>query len=611
MAYRSSASASGAPGGTSVVVNAPAGVASGDLLVAAISTGDTVTPPSGWTQQAFKNPGTTQYFYVFARSAGASEPATYTFTLATSQSYAVTIAAWSGVDAVNVEGDDGGFATSTSSGVCPAVTTTTNGCWLIRCGADSSGPSAGVVPTTFPTGTTKRVELNFAGVHGTRGAWIGDDNASVATGATAGRTITFANAQNDGLSVTLALAPANRVSAVTASGGGAPAAVGQKTARAAVAASGAGGASAAGRKAVTAAVTASGGGAPSVKATKATGGVAQAHGAGSASCSTVRGAARAIAASGAGTTATQGRKASSTTVAVVGPAVPFTGQIGTFHAQPSLIMPTVVEALPRDGGRAVATGAKTATGLVAASGAGSASVSARKAVAVTVWVSGAGSCLVQSARPRSAVLAVSGGGTTAATGVKRSSGVAASSAGGQSAVQARKTALSPLGVSGGGSTTATGRKTALRTFSVSGAGFPVAAGRKATFVLIRVSGGAGATAQGEQPHHAAIRVSGGGQPSVLARKSTSIAVTATAAASATAKGSRTSTGQARYTAGGSTTSRGFKGALTTVRATGSGSVTITTPSLTAVPTGIPSAGVIAVGGLGRVALSSTGLTGTP
>ena len=75
----------GHPDGTSVVVTAPAGISSGDLLIAAVSTdGSTagsLASPAGWTLlDRGSDSATTVTLGVWYKIAGASEPANYTFT---------------------------------------------------------------------------------------------------------------------------------------------------------------------------------------------------------------------------------------------------------------------------------------------------------------------------------------------------------------------------------------------------------------------------------------------------------------------------------------------------------------------------------------------------
>ncbi len=89
-------------GATTLTLNKPAGTVAGDLLVAHIGTanGPAMTAPSGWTQV----PGLAgivnadQRLVSWYRIAGASEPASYTFTTGVTDANTGGIAAYSGVD---------------------------------------------------------------------------------------------------------------------------------------------------------------------------------------------------------------------------------------------------------------------------------------------------------------------------------------------------------------------------------------------------------------------------------------------------------------------------------------------------------------------------------
>jgi len=89
---------------TLLAINRPAGVVQGDLMIVNIAKyGDNVTTPSsfGWTLIDGRSLGTSRYGAVLYRVAGASEPATYTFSLANATRRAVgSIVAFSGVDPI-------------------------------------------------------------------------------------------------------------------------------------------------------------------------------------------------------------------------------------------------------------------------------------------------------------------------------------------------------------------------------------------------------------------------------------------------------------------------------------------------------------------------------
>src|SRR4030095_2296709 len=88
---------------TSLVLPRPAGVATGDVLVAVVDVvgAPAVTAPAGWTQvrSDISGTGTTSLLQaVYWHLAGAFEPATWTWALATAHGASGGILAYSGVD---------------------------------------------------------------------------------------------------------------------------------------------------------------------------------------------------------------------------------------------------------------------------------------------------------------------------------------------------------------------------------------------------------------------------------------------------------------------------------------------------------------------------------
>ena len=125
--FRSASSAANVTA-TSVVVPAPSGRTTGDFLLAAVSTrgAPTITPPSGWTLVRQDVNGTTGRQAVYSHVATASDPASYTFTLSSSQAGAATVLDYTGANAAKpVDASGGLVATAASKNViAPSVTTT-------------------------------------------------------------------------------------------------------------------------------------------------------------------------------------------------------------------------------------------------------------------------------------------------------------------------------------------------------------------------------------------------------------------------------------------------------------------------------------------------------
>lgn len=83
---------------SSVSASKPTGTASGDLLIAAFtSNSQNCTPPSGWTEM-FDEPIDVFRCQVFRKTAGGSEPSSYSFTVPDSAPLALSITALRGID---------------------------------------------------------------------------------------------------------------------------------------------------------------------------------------------------------------------------------------------------------------------------------------------------------------------------------------------------------------------------------------------------------------------------------------------------------------------------------------------------------------------------------
>ena len=120
---------SGTTSVTSIAATAPAGIVAGNTLVAVAYnqvSGGTITAPAGWTLAPGGSNNTFYTVGVFTKTAGASEPSTYTFSCSGSNVMAALITQYSGVAGV-----DGSCAISgTNSGVnsfpAPSVTPSQN-----------------------------------------------------------------------------------------------------------------------------------------------------------------------------------------------------------------------------------------------------------------------------------------------------------------------------------------------------------------------------------------------------------------------------------------------------------------------------------------------------
>lgn len=116
--------------GTTLAINKPTGVQTGDLLLAGltVNSGSSITAPAGWTAvpEAVATTGSSKW-QLFSKYATASEAASYTFTMSGSSKHAGGITALRGTAASNPVN---AVATSSSSGTnitAPSVTPTADG----------------------------------------------------------------------------------------------------------------------------------------------------------------------------------------------------------------------------------------------------------------------------------------------------------------------------------------------------------------------------------------------------------------------------------------------------------------------------------------------------
>jgi hypothetical protein len=128
VALRGTATSATAASGTSVAANKPTGTVQGDLLLAVFTNNNqTVTRPSGWSQLFYVNANATTGDVwstgVYYKVAGASEGASYTFSVPSAAPLALSLSAWSGVDTTTPIGTN--FAQTISGSHAEPYTTPT------------------------------------------------------------------------------------------------------------------------------------------------------------------------------------------------------------------------------------------------------------------------------------------------------------------------------------------------------------------------------------------------------------------------------------------------------------------------------------------------------
>lgn len=167
---------------TTITLNVPSGVSNGHMLYAALAhSGGTITPPSGWTviieQTALK---------VYQRVAS-SEPASYNWSLNTTDTLAGACIAYSNVDTLNPTDILGGTTNASSTSMAaPSVTTTIATDQLVFFG----GTNNGTATATAPGSMTERADA------GTGNAMVYiADRALSSAGATGTYTATLSSAR--------------------------------------------------------------------------------------------------------------------------------------------------------------------------------------------------------------------------------------------------------------------------------------------------------------------------------------------------------------------------------------------------------------------------------
>ena len=158
--FRSAATGS-ARDASGITVNKPSGVATGDLLLAALDVrrAPNITAPAGWTLIRTTTNGTAMRQAVYYRIATASEPSSYRWTFSDTRSAAATILAYRGAAAATpVNASTGRTNASSTSVVANSVTTTVPNALLVGFFGLASNPS--VNP---PTGMIEAAEATQSG----------------------------------------------------------------------------------------------------------------------------------------------------------------------------------------------------------------------------------------------------------------------------------------------------------------------------------------------------------------------------------------------------------------------------------------------------------------
>lgn len=189
-------------------INRPAGVQSGDLLIAQIAIrGDaavSITPPAGWTllrRDTAVGGSPPLSVALYTKTAGSSEPGNYTWTFAGKRRAVGIIAAYRGASGIDAHG---GQATNTASSLitAPSVTATVAGDRLLAFFAQAHGKAK----LTEPAGMSRRERRQSGGDEDGVSA-LAADQTLAAAGPTGPRTA-GSNRSAIGVGQLVALMPA-------------------------------------------------------------------------------------------------------------------------------------------------------------------------------------------------------------------------------------------------------------------------------------------------------------------------------------------------------------------------------------------------------------------
>jgi hypothetical protein len=201
------ASANATNNSTSLVLNKPAGVAQGDLMVAVI--GATGIPfgtwPPGWNLvTVLFSPSGLLLGAVFDKVATASEPASYSFSALIAQPATGGIQAYSNVDPSSpFDGVDSAVGAS-GNAVGPSVTTTQSYDRVVQAAIFGGSGTNSWVPST-PAGSTQRLRANS-----NSNVSVLSDSAQAVPGPTGTFTVVPNGTDSGWVAHTLALRPANQ-----------------------------------------------------------------------------------------------------------------------------------------------------------------------------------------------------------------------------------------------------------------------------------------------------------------------------------------------------------------------------------------------------------------
>ena len=195
---------------SSLTINKPTGVVSGDFLVATIVVQGApgVNAPAGWSLIRDSRYGTSGEMTSFYHRAGSSEPSSYTFTVSGTNKYFITggISAFTNVDTTSPIDVSGATTGSSGNAVSPNLTTNYNNDRVINVVGIGVGSAATVTPAA---GLTERYD-----VYARNMVQSSADGTQSNSGATGTKTAVPSQASLAWLSQLIALKPAGSSSSL-------------------------------------------------------------------------------------------------------------------------------------------------------------------------------------------------------------------------------------------------------------------------------------------------------------------------------------------------------------------------------------------------------------
>ncbi len=186
--FRAAASTDVNGSSLTLTITVPTGTVQGDVMIAGVAvlpSTATITPPAGWTLVRRQNNALSidNSLAVYWKVAGASEPASYTWSFNTSTGSAGGIQSFSGVEITNPVNVEAGSSTTaaTNSFPAPSVTTTVANTMVVTHHAYASSTR-----WIGPTGMTEAVTAASNAVNNTAGEAIEGNYKAQATIATIG-----------------------------------------------------------------------------------------------------------------------------------------------------------------------------------------------------------------------------------------------------------------------------------------------------------------------------------------------------------------------------------------------------------------------------------------